>query len=345
MPVPRVTERRIRMNRPTYYIGIDVSAETFNAGVYTSPEESTIGSKFDNGAKGFEEFEKWLKEHGVVPANALIVVEATGVYGEKLCHFLYPRGFRLVIEAPHKVKRAFRLQSKTDELDASQIAEYGYRFFDELTPWIPDPEIVEQIQVLLTTREHFSEQITANGNILKALKRKVVQTPEANTMIEKTIEQLNSHITEIDRRIEDLINQNPHFKQMVSHLKSIPGIALLVSANLLVLTHGFTQTPTYPKLAAHFGIAPLAYESGTSVRRKPTSRKHGPHRFRKLLYLASMTVRQHYAKFKHYFLRKTAQGKPSRLVLNNIANKLIRIVCSILKSQTPYEEARHAMGS
>jgi len=57
---------------------------------------------------------------------------------------------------------------------------------------------------------------------------------------------------------------------------------------------------------------------------------------RRLLYLASMSVRTHHPDFNHYFLRKAAQGKPKKVILNNIANKLLKIMFAVIRSQTPY---------
>ena len=57
---------------------------------------------------------------------------------------------------------------------------------------------------------------------------------------------------------------------------------------------------------------------------------------RKLLHLGALSVRTHKPVFRHYFERKVAEGKPKKLVLNNIANDLVRIICAILRSQTPY---------
>lgn len=49
-----------------------------------------------------------------------------------------------------------------------------------------------------------------------------------------------------------------------------------------------------------------------------------------------MSVRTHHAQFREYFLRKIAEGKSKQLVLNNIANKLLKIMCAVLRTQTPY---------
>ena len=197
------------MERPAYYIGIDISAETFNASHFTTPGEKPSGGEFANTPEGYDRFLAWLEKHGADKDNSLICIEGTGVYGEHLSYFMHAKGYPVVIEAPSKVKRAFKEQGKTDQIDADQIGEYAYRYFDELTFGAPNTVIVEQIQVLLSAREHFSNQLTANRNIYKSFNRKVVKTPRANALIEETIDHLKSHIKEIDKEIRNLIDQDP----------------------------------------------------------------------------------------------------------------------------------------
>ena len=72
------------------------------------------------------------------------------------------------------------------------------------------------------------------------------------------------------------------------------------------------------------------------MNKKSTSRHYGPSATRKLLYLAACSVRTHRKEFRQYFLRKTAEGKPGKLVLNNIQNKLVKIACVFLRTQKPF---------
>jgi hypothetical protein len=44
----------------------------------------------------------------------------------------------------------------------------------------------------------------------------------------------------------------------------------------------------------------------------------------------------HNADFKKYYLRKIAEGKAKKLVLNNVANKLIKIACDMIKNNSRY---------
>jgi transposase len=266
-------------------------------------------------------------------------MEATGVYGEQLCYYLAARGFRLAVEPPHQVKRAAAWAGhKNDRVDSQKLAVYAARYHDELHFWQPKKQILEQLAVLLSTREQFTKQKTANRNFLKTIKRKHHQTPLANELFESHIDSLRQSIQRLDHEIQQLVEQDQSFHHMVALLKSVPGVGMLMAANLLVLTEGFTRGLYYKKLAAYLGVCPYEHRSGKSVFKKPRSAGHGPARLRKLLRLAALSVRTHHRAFESYFYRKVAEGKPENVVINNIANKLLRIICAIMNSKLPYIE-------
>jgi transposase len=319
-----------------HFIGIDSAAETFAAAIYHA--EQKVRAAVDpiaNTPDGFVTFEHWLHTHAVDPRTTVICVEATGVYCEHLCYWLHTRGWQVTVVSPHKVKRSSDRRAKTDLLDAQQIAEYAWRYHDKLVTWQPNDAIVEQISVLLSTREQLSGQLTANRNALKAVERKYIDTPAARRIYSETIAHLVERIKQLDGEIKQLIDNHPTLATMAGILLSVPGVGLLLAANLTVLTRGFRQIPQYRHLASYLGICPYPHQSGSSVDRRARSAGFGPARMRKLLYLASLSLRRNDARFRHYYDRKVAEGKVGRLVINNIANKLLRILCGILSKKEP----------
>jgi len=149
---------------------------------------------------------------------------------------------------------------------------------DKLKFWTPPEKVIEHIKALLSTREQFVKQRTANNNAFKALKRKEVQTPLANRLIQETINRLDKQIERIEKELRKLIDKNPFFKENVKNLEAIPGVALLLSANFLVATNGFTtEMATNPKKAAAFlGICPYQFQSGSPVFATPFQKAHKP---------------------------------------------------------------------
>ena len=79
------------------------------------------------------------------------------------------------------------------------------------------------------------------------------------------------------------------------------------------------------------------------MKRRAKSRPYGPPVLRKRLYLAALTVKHRTGRFERYYLRKRAEGNPARLVLNNIANKLVRIICAVLREGEPYYDTHRSV--
>lgn len=326
------------MDQPQYFVGIDIASETFTAAAGTAPWQLTVRpQQFANELASFPQFMGWLQQHGLTQADTVLCMEATGVYGEALAYFLHAQGYQVAVEPPLKVKRAFKPHGpKTDPVDSQQIAEYACRHWDELHRWQPNQAVLEQLKVLLSTREQFVRQATAHRNALHALRRKVVRTPLAEQVHVTTLQQLKSHLQTLEAEIRRLIDQDPTFGHLVGLLVTVPGVGLLLAAHFLVAFQTAPEPPTYKQLAAYLGICPHEHASGSSGHPYAKSRRFGPAAMRRLLYLASMSVRTHRPTFRHYFERKVAQGKPKQLVLNNIANKLLKIMCAVLRNQTPY---------
>ena len=327
------------MSTIRYFVGLDIAAETFTAAIGTTPWKLLVRSQqFPNSADGFQQLTQWLREHDCTLEQTVLCMEATGVYGEALAYYLVAHQYPVAIEPPLKVKRAFKPHGpKTDAVDSEQIAEYACRYHDELVLWQPPSELVEQLQVLLATREQLVQQSTAHQNALRALRRKAVRIAFAEQVYKQMITETKSRVKALEKEIKRLIDQHPTAHRLFIWLVTIPGVGLLLAAHVLVLTQCATRPFPSTKLAAHLGIAPLAHESGTSVYARPTSRHYGPPLPRKLLHLAARSVTTHNEHFRTYYERKVAEGKAKKLVLNNVANKLVRIICAILKSQTEYD--------
>lgn len=328
------------MKPAAYSVGIDISSESFTVGVITAPGKVfTNPADYSNDLDGFEELRASLESLGTHPENMIICMEATGVYGEQLCYYLYDHGYRIAVDPALKIKRAFKVSGhKTDAVDSLQIAEYALRFYDSLNIWEPCEAIVDKVKVMLATRELLVKHKTAEKNARTAFKRKQVASGSAITALETSIHSLTENIQALEKAMSDVISSHPQMRQIMEILKTAPGVQELLAANILVLTNGFTSEKTGKQLASYLRIAPLKHESGKSVYKKPSSPKHGPAIPRKLLHLAARTITTHDPAFRKYFLEKQQQGKDARLIYNNVSNKLLNIMCALIRDRKPYSD-------
>jgi transposase len=201
-----------------YYIGLDMACDSFVASIYQNPEQKVITKEnIENNPDGFSMFVNWLKEHNIDSSNSIICMEATGVYSEACAHYLVANGFRVSVEPPLKVKRAFDpVGHKTDPVDSRQIAEYAFRYSDELKLWQPKQEIVEKIRQLLTAREQFTKQSVAIQNSIKAYEKHVIKVGLIIKAHQETLKEIKKHIAAIDKELDRLIRQNPNIPENYS---------------------------------------------------------------------------------------------------------------------------------
>ena len=322
----------------THVVGIDVAANSFVASVVTAATKR-VGKavEFTNEPAGFSQFEQWLTKQDLGQEQTILCLEATGVYSEALVYWLTAQEWWVSVLSPLAVKRASAAHGhKNDQVDSRRIGEYGARYRDQLHRFVPKPEILEQVQVLLQVREQYVRQKTANQNSLHALHRKVVRTPLAESLLAESLVQLKRNIKQIEAEIKRLFDQDDDFRQQLLLLMTIPGVGLLLASHMVILAASL-QRPLNPKVvSAHLGMAPFEHQSGTSIWRRPSSRRFGPATLRKLLHLAARSRRTHHPPSRAYFERKLLAGKPKRLILNNLANQLIRVMCAVLRNRQPY---------
>ncbi len=326
------------MKKTFYFIGIDIAKETFVASIYHTPREPVLTKEaLPNNQMGYDQLLLWLQDHKINKHNCSICMEATGVYSQGIAYYLLSQGYQVSVESPLKVKRAFHPAGhKTDPVDSRQIAEYAYRFCDQLIPWQPKEELLEKIRQLLSLREQFTKQKVAIKNAIGAYQQQKIQVTLINKAHKETLAQLEKQITRIDKELDKLIKEDPDISRKFNHLKSIPGFGMLLSAHLLVMTESFSKIQDYKRLAAFIGIVPYQFQSGTSICKKASIHHYGPMASRKLLRLAAQSVATHDLDFRRYYLRKLAQGKAKALVLNNIANKLLKVACAMIRNNARY---------
>ena len=292
---------------------------------------------FANNDTGFDSFTQWLASQGITQGNSIICLECTGVYNEALIYWLAARQWRTAVEAPHHVKRGMGKPQKNDAVDAQHIAEYAFRYYDKLHRWQAPDSALERISTLLTTREHCQKHRTAVQNMLTALKRKMIRTSAAEGILEQQLNSLKEQVRQLDAEIKREIDSNDNFRRMTELATSVPGVGMMLSAQLLVLSQGLRRKLYHKELASYLGMCPHEHQSGSSVYRNPRSRQSCPSTIRRLLFLAAMTLRRYDQHFQRYFQDKKAQHKPGRLILNNIANKLLKILCAVINSSKKFD--------
>lgn len=129
-----------------------------------------------------------------------------------------------------------------------------------------------------------------------------------------------------------------NYTQMLSNLKSIPGIGNQTAMMLILISGGFDRFDDYRKLSSYIGICPRIFESGSSVKGKARLCKMGMSGIRALLYVCSWSAKRCNKACRELYERLIAKGKAKKLALIAVANKLLKQAFAIAKTQSTYQE-------
>ena len=313
------------MENKVMYVGIDVSKDTLDVAIPVDSSSNYARFKVSNTVEGFAELVLAL------PAGACCVMESTGVYHTALALYLYDQGNALAVVNPLSVKHFSRMKlkrAKTDKADARLLSQYGS--FCTPSLWKPAAEHLVQMRQELGLIEQLIKQRTALSNQRHSLQHSARSSSLALQVIDQQLEQLEASIHTLETNIAKLIKE--HHGDMASNLRSIPGIGPKTAQSLIVLMQAFLPFESDKQVIAYAGLAPRIYTSGTTVHGKGHICKLGMSRIRRLLYQCALQAKRCNPACRALYDRLKQQGKPFRVALIAVVNKLLRQAFAIAKS-------------
>ena len=310
------------------YIGIDVSKATFV--VAYSPEKTSRTRTFKNTANGIHEFIRTISkdEHHCV-------MEATGNYSSLLVYLLSEAGIATSLENPLKVKnfaRAMLSTVKTDEIDARLIALYGEKM--QPAPYKLRSDAILTLKQKRTVIRQLKKQLIATKN----LKGSMEVLPFFDSKCRKSIEQTIAFLAKQVKHLEDdlAVLADSEYKKQMALLTSIKGIGVTLAAALIMTTGGFTYFGNAKQLTRYLGLSPTYQQSGTSVNFKGHINRNGDSTLRSQLYVAAFSSLRCNAECRACYDRLRSNGKPGKVAVIAVANKLVRQAFAVVKQEKPY---------
>ena len=217
------------MNKDIKYFGIDISHLVFDV---TDSDGNYY--QFKNTISGFKKFEKLLD------LSSHCVMEATGYYHYQLAYYLLESGIKISVENPLAVKRFIQMKLskiKTDKSDSKLICEYASQV--DLKLWKGSSK--HQIECLQMTRllSVYTKQSTMLKNKLHG--EAVLGNP--SKAVVRSLNRSLKHLEKEMKTLEDklLILVKKTHQDLLTRLKTIPGIGPKTSIMLIVLTGGFDR--------------------------------------------------------------------------------------------------------
>ncbi len=159
-----------------------------------------------------------------------------------------------------------------------------------------------------------------------------MQSISVHRHIHAVLAGLDKEIASVEEEIEALIKTNQALNENYELVTSIKGIGPVIATDLLIKTGNFKNIDTARKAASYAGVCPFPNTSGKMVGKSKTS-PFADKKLKTLLYMGAKSAVKHNKEYRLYYQKKELEGKPHFLTMNNISNKMLRTIYSVVKSK------------
>jgi transposase len=320
------------------FVGVDIAKASASVAWMTSDRTLSRVITIDQNPQGFRSLQQRLLATGHAPRTILVVMEATGSYWMNLALSLTQADFQVSVVNPaqaHHFAKALLKRAKTDAIDAQTLAQLAVLL--QPAVWNPPPAMFAELYQRLIERESLLGMRQQVRNQLHALTQCPTVIASVRTRMEHLIESLTKQISEVETELDVTLALDPPWTASVARLQTITGIGPLTAAWLVVTTLNFTVCETVEELTAYAGLAPHAYQSGTSVHGRASIGHTGNAALRTAVYLATLSAAQYNPVIKRFYDRLRAVGKPMKVARCAAARKLLHLAWACVKNKEDFD--------
>jgi len=327
----------------TVVIGIDFSKKTLDVSCFkVSNSKNSYYQQFINSEQGCLGMISWVKGHFNDTQEWLICGEYTGIYSMTAAMVFNDNGLSFWLENPNQIKLSSGVcRQKSDKVDSMQIALYASRFMDRVKLYRPKSTVLLKVRELVGFKDRLTKVKTQLGVAAKELKTVRKTWKEAdyiNDSSEVIIDHVNVQIADVERKMIQLLENDPELKQLYKLINSVVGVGMQTAIYLIVHTWGFNAFDTPRQLACYCGIVPFSKRSGTSLKGRPHVSHIANKKLKSLLHMCALNAVRYDPQLKLYYQRKVEEGKHKMNVLNNVKNKLIHRIYAVISTGQEYDK-------
>ncbi len=153
---------------------------------------------------------------------------------------------------------------------------------------------------------------------------------------EKLSSNLLNEVKKMNKKIDNLLDDNSDVKQDIDNIQTIPGIGKKTTVMLVSLIPDIKLFENTRQLAAFVGLTPREHQSGSSVKKRARISRMGNAEIRKSLYLPAMSAMQHNVLIKNFAKKLRSKGKPGKVIIVAIMRKLLHIIFGVIKYKSSF---------
>lgn len=320
--------------------GIDMASKKFDV---CFKEERSDGKRvvtgtktFTNDIAGFKNYLLWANKRR--KTDSLVhIMEATGVYHENLCYFLYENEERVSVQLAQKAKyfiKSLNIKTKTDKVDAASLAEMGLS--RNLDLWEPISSGFKEIRDLCRTLVRLKKQKNVTNSQIHASKAAHNNHQASIAILEELLDKQDQLIHRCEEEIFKLVAQDEELTQRIDKITAIKGIRQITVVKLLAETDGFRNVNSIRSLVSYAGLDAVQNESGQHKGKTRISKK-GNSYLRTALYMPAMSAVRYDPRSKRTYERLNKRLPKKRQSLIAVMRKLLITVYTLWKNGEEYD--------
>lgn len=324
-------------------VGIDVAQKELVVSIGKMDEQAVItvyaNKIFPNNEKGFANLEVWINKQSIPQYPLRYVMEATGVYHERLAYYLAGKGYAVSIVMPNKISNFFKtleIKTITDKSMSFAIAMFGLE--KKLDNWVQPKRVFRTLRQITREREQLIAERTMIKNQLHAEQSEAFPGEDTIRRMMDRIKMIGEQLKEILTEIRTAVAQDKHLKQTMATITTIPGVGLLTATVIIAETNGFELIRSKKQLTSYAGLDVREKESGSSVKGKPKISKRGNKHLRKAMHLPALAAIRHSERYKAIFVRIVSRNSVKMKATVAVQRKLLEMVYTIYKTNKPFEK-------
>jgi transposase len=300
---------------------------------------------FANKVSGFTALEVWIKKHTDPGISVRFVMEATGVYHEKLAYHLSNQDYPVSIVLPNKISNYFRtleIKTITDKTASQAICRFGLE--RKLEIWQKPKKIFKDLKQLTRERDQLITDRIALKNQLHAEQAEAFPNESSIKRITKRIQLINKQEQQIKTELAAIVKTDGALVEKIANITTIPGVGKLTAVIVLAETNGFELIKNKKQLVSYSGLDVKLKDSGTSVKSKPKISKKGNRHLRKAMHMPALAAMRYNEQHKVLFTRLVSKHGIKMKAAVAVQRKILELIYIIYKTDKTfdpnYEEAK-----
>lgn len=293
------------------FVGIDVSKSKIDVFFL----KDSLHKEVPNDENSLREYFSKIKDS----KNILAILENTGGYERTCMKVLLDLNFKLHRTDNLKMKyfvKSLGKKAKTDMIDAKYLALYGKANHSDL-----------KLSVAAEVKKQKTDQLVQYSDSLKKIRASEIIRSKCPAydliadVISETVAELDRKIKILEKKIDDLIEENSDSEKYVRLLESYKGIGRTTAVKIN------SYVPEIGKLgkreiASLCGVAPHARDSGSKKGYRKTSGS-GRRFLRSVFFQCTLSAVRYNKEIKDFYDRLIARGKLKMVAIVACMRKII----------------------